>query len=226
MKEIQGMYCDSTGCQGQLPNEKAAPIRIKMFSDYMCAWCYLADTMLSGLKDKYEFEVEHIGFELHEGTPENGEDMNINHPGTPQTISYINQIGAPFGLRLCELPILANTKKALIVGEYAKATGKGEAYVHAMWKAYMVDGKNISMLPEIEHAALTVGIEPQEVANALRDPQYGDNLRRNMEAGRTYGVNSVPTFIVNDEYKLTGAQKPEVFQKVFEEILAKRQSGE
>lgn len=79
----------------------------------MCAWCYLADTMLSSLKDKYDFEVEHIGFELHEGTPENGEDMNINHPGTPQTIAYINQIGAPFGLHLCELPILANAKKAL-----------------------------------------------------------------------------------------------------------------
>ncbi len=114
MKEYRGMCCDSNGCH--MPTDNAndnSMIKIKMFSDYMCAWCYLADTMLSSLKDKYDFEVEHIGFELHEGTPENGEDMNINHPGTPQTIAYINQIGAPFGLHLCELPILANTKKAL-----------------------------------------------------------------------------------------------------------------
>lgn len=227
MKEYQGMCCDSNGCHMPMNNVNDTPmIKIKMFSDYMCAWCYLADTMLSSLKDKYDFEVEHIGFELHEGTPENGEDMNINHPGTPQTIAYINQIGAPFGLRLCELPILANTKKALIVGEYAKAIGKGETYVHAMWKAYMVDGKNISLLSEIENAALTVGIEPLEIENALQNAKYHESLLRNMENGWTYGVNSVPTFIINDEYKLTGAQKPEVFQKVFEEIIAKRQSGE
>lgn len=47
--------------------------------------------MLHSLKDKYDFEVEHIGFELHEGTPESGEDMNRNHPGTPQTIGISAQ---------------------------------------------------------------------------------------------------------------------------------------
>ena len=146
MKEFQGMCCDSTGCHLDRTHMEQPPIKIKMFSDYMCAWCYLADTMLLSLKDKYAFEVEHIGFELHEGTPENGEDMNINHPGTPQTIAYINQIGSPYGLHLCELPILANTKKALIVGEYAKTIGKSEAYTHAVWKAYMVDGRSISLL--------------------------------------------------------------------------------
>ena len=217
MKEFQGMCCDSAGCH----LAKRPSIQIKMFSDYMCAWCYLADAMLSSLKDRYDFEVEHIGFELHEGTPENGEDMNIHHPGTPQTMVYINQIGAPYGLNLCDLPILANTKKALIVGEYAKSIGKGDAYVHAMWKAYMEDGLNISLLSEIKEAAETVGITQKEVETALQDSQYLESLQCNMESGWTYGLNSVPTFIINDEYKLTGAQQPEVFSKIFDEILAK-----
>lgn len=217
MKEFQGMCCDSNGCH----LVKRPTIQIKMFSDYMCAWCYLADTMLESLKGQYDFEVEHIGFALHEGTSENGEDMNIHHPGTPQTMAYINQIGAPYGLHLCDLPILANTKKALTVGEYAKSIGKGDAYVHAMWKAYMEDGRNISLLSEITTAAQTVGITPQEVKQALTDSQYQDSLARNMEAGWTYDISSVPTFIVNGKYKLTGAQQPEVFRKVFDEILAK-----
>ena len=139
-------------------------------------------------------------------------------------MAYINQIGAPYGLHLCNLPILANAKKALTVGEYAKAIGKGNAYVHAMWKAYMEDGRNISLLPEIMDAAQTIGITLQEVEHALTDPQYRDSLQRNMEAGWTYGISSVPTFIINDEYKLTGAQQPEVFRKVFDEILAKEKT--
>lgn len=222
MKKFQGMCCDSTGCHFADQKHTEYPaIQIKMFSDYMCAWCYLADTMLSSLKDKYDFEIEHVGFKLHKETPEDGEDMNINHPGTPQTIAYINQIGAPFGLHLCFLPILANTKKALIVGEYAKAIGKGEAYVHAIWKVYMVNGKNISLLSEIENVALSVGIEPLEVENALQNSKYYESLLCNTENDWTYGINSVPTFIINDEYKVTGAQKPEVFQKLFEEIITK-----
>lgn len=222
MKEYQGMCCDSTGCYLQTEGRSAKPvIKIKMFSDYMCAWCYLADAMLNSLKDQYDFAVEHIGFELHEGTPENGEDMNRNHPGTPQTIAYINQQGRKYGLHLCDLPVLANTKKALTVGEYAKERGKGEAYVHAMWKAYMVDGKNISLVSEIENAAQAVGISAQEVKHALEDSRYAESLKKNMEAGWSYGVNSVPTFIVNEEYKVTGAQQPEVFAEIFEEILAK-----
>lgn len=223
LKEFFGMSCDSTGCSLKRPTNK--PIKIKMFSDYMCAWCYLADTMLNSLKEQYNFEVEHIGFELHPTTPEQGEDMNINHPGTPQTMAYINQLGKTYGLKLCDLPILANTKKALIVGEYAKAVGKGDAYVHAMWKAYMEDGRNISFLPEIEAAAQTVGISQQEVKTALADPQYAESLQRNMASGQYYSVSSVPTFIIEDTYKVTGAQKPEVFRQIFEEIF-KKQEGQ
>ena len=69
-------------------------------------------------------------------------------------------------------------KKALIVGEYAKEQGKGNEYVHAIWKAYMVDGKNISLIPEIENAAQTVGISAQEVKNALEDSRYAESLQK------------------------------------------------
>lgn len=226
MKEIKGMSCNSTGCNlEETERVKDISIKIKMFSDYMCAWCYLADAMLSSLQNQFDFEIEHIGFELHEKTPEDGEDMNLNHPGTPQTIAYINQLGAPYGLHLCELPILANTKKALIVGEYAKTIGKSKAYVHAMWKAYMVEGKNISMLSEIERVAKTVGITPQEVENALHNPLYMKSLQANMENGWKYGVDSVPTFIVNEKYKVTGAQKPEVFREIFGEIIEQQKGS-
>ena len=87
----------------------------------------------------------------------------------------------------------------------------------------MEDGRNISLLPEIKKAAQTVGISPMEVECALHDSQYADSLQCNMELGWKYELNSVPTFIINDEYKLTGAQQPDVFRRVFEEILAKQQ---
>ncbi|MDO4281230.1 MAG: DsbA family protein [Peptococcaceae bacterium] len=216
MKEIKGYCCDATGC----PIGTRPTIHIKIFSDYMCAWCYLADAFLASLKNRYDFELEHIGFELHTSTPENGEPMALHHPSTPQTLALINQLGAAYGLKICDLPILANTKKALIVGEYAKTRGLSDAYVHAMWRAYMVDGKNISLLSEIESAANSIGITSEEVRNALDHPKYREALEKNRAIGQSYGITSVPTFIINDEYKLSGTLRPEVFAEIFDEILA------
>ena len=105
MKEFQGLCCDTNGCRLPPP-----PLRVQLFSDYMCAWCYLADGILAGLKRQYYFELEHIGFELHEGTSENGENMSLHHPDTPQVLAYISQIGSAYGVHVCDLPIFANTK--------------------------------------------------------------------------------------------------------------------
>ena len=41
-----------------------------------------------------------------------------------------------------------------------------------MWKAYFVNGSNISLLSEIKTAALTVSISPQDVEAALLDALF------------------------------------------------------
>ncbi len=89
------------------------------------------------------------------------------------------------------------------------------SYIHTGY-----EGRNISLKSEIKNAAQTVGISAQQVDNALNDPRYAESLQKNMEDGWNYGINSVPVFIINDEYKVNGAQQPEVFAGIFEEILA------
>lgn len=44
-----------------------------------------------------------------------------------------------------------------------------------------------------------------------------------MASSQYYSVSSVPTFIIEDAYKVTGAQKPEVFRQIFEEIIKKQE---
>ena len=42
---------------------------------------------------------------------------------------------------------------------------------------------------------------------------------KNALADEKYHESSVPTFIINDEYKVSGVQQPEVFEKIFKEII-------
>ena len=50
-------------------------IRIKMFSDYICPFCYLGKAIIDKLKNRFDIELEHIGIEIHPETPISGVDL-------------------------------------------------------------------------------------------------------------------------------------------------------
>ena len=40
-------------------------IKIKMYSDYICPFCYLGEAIIEKLKSRFDIEMEHIGIEIH-----------------------------------------------------------------------------------------------------------------------------------------------------------------
>ena len=195
-------------------------IKMKLFTDYICPWCYLGDAVVKSLKDDYDIEIDHVGFELHPDTAPEGNDLLKQFPGSNEMFDHLRVRGKQYGLAFAHLTILPNSRNALLVGEYAKEIGKGESFVLAMWEAYFKDGKNIGERQVILDTANKVGITEEEVDMALQNAKYAASLEKNMREGMKYGINSVPTFIVEEQYKIVGAQSEDVFKKVFEELKA------
>lgn len=193
-------------------------IKMKLFADYICPWCYLGDAVVKNLKDDYDIEIEHIGFELHPDTRPEGNDLQTQFPGIDQMYDYLRIRGKKYGLSFAHLTRLPNSHKALLVGEYAKEIGKGEEFMLAMWKAYFKEGKNIGDHKVIVDAARMVGITETEVDAALENEKYREKLDKNMDEGMRYGVNSVPTFIIENQVAVIGAQTEDVFRKAFEKV--------
>ena len=70
----------------------------------------------------------------------------------------------------------------------------------------------------LEEIALSIGLSPSGFQQAFTDPKYQVSLMINEELSKAYGSESVPTFIVNDEYILTGAQADKTWRELFDKI--------
>ncbi len=128
--------------------------------------------------------------------------------------------GSAYGLKFGELGLLANTHKALLVSEYAKTVQKDKAYADAMLSAYFSEAKNIGLEKVIIEIAESVGITASEVNKAFSNPEFEAALESNLETGHKLNIRSVPTFIVNGQQMVVGAQSQDTFRNIFNTLAS------
>ena len=193
-------------------------IRIRMFSDYICPFCYLGEAIIEKLKNRFDIEVEHIGIEIHPETPEEGVDLRGRLAGIEEMSENLRSRGREYGLNFCDIKLLSNSRKALIVGEYAREVGKNKEFTHEVFKAYFESCLAIGIEEVIFRIADKVGITKKEAEDCLKNPIYQNAFAKNCEEARILDIDGVPTFIINDKYRITGAQAEEIFIELFEKI--------
>lgn len=147
-----------------------------------------------------------------------GTDLLKRLPGADQMLDRLREQGAPYGLEFGELTLLANTQKALRVGQYAKEKGMGNAFADAMFTANFTKCLNIGDPAVITKIATSVGLDLNGVQNAMASTAYAQQLADNLAEGQKRNIRSVPTFIINDEVVLVGAQSADAFRKAFDQI--------
>ena len=164
-------------------------IKIKFFMDYICEWCCLGRGVLLTLQDRYKFDVEYHLVEIHPDTPENGMpfERHLRHP--ERWIAQMNQLGAPYQISFLDKKIFANTKNALILGQYAQKLGKINIYTDLLWQAYMQEGKNISSQETVKEIGYRAGISPFQAHEAFIDPHYYAGILKNQCLLQNYGTD-------------------------------------
>lgn len=197
-------------------------IKIKLFSDYIWPYCYIGKGIVESLKETYDFEIEHIAFEIHPETPQAGRSLKDTFPGYDQMIGQLKAFGAQHQIAFGDVTHIYHTHKALLIGELAADHQKGSDFADIMFKAYFVDGLNINDEKQLIALAAKVGLSEVDVLAALKSDIYEKRLKDSMALGHEYGITSVPTFIINNEYKIVGSQSRETIKKVFDEILSKK----
>ena len=112
-------------------------IEIKMYSDYICPFCYLGEAIIEKLRSRFDIEMEHIGIEIHPETPEEGADLSGRIYGIEEMYENLRCRGKEYGLKFCDAKLLSNSRKALIVGECAKEKlARTQEFTHEVFKAY------------------------------------------------------------------------------------------
>lgn len=139
-------------------------------------------------------------------------------PNAGEKTAQIREMGKRYGVEINKLTMIPNSNKALQIAEYAAEINKSEAFTAAMYTAVFVNDINISLEVEIKKIALSVGISEAEVDQVFATDYYSNILEDNKLFCRENNITSVPTFIINDQVAIVGAQSADSFKDVFEKL--------
>lgn len=214
-------------------------MKIEIWSDFVCPFCYIGKRRLEIALDKFEYkdEVEVVfrSFELDPSAKkkydESIHEIIAHKYGIPvaqakasndQLVTQAKAIGLNYNF---EDLIPTNTFDAHRLTHYAKTEGKMNELSERILKAYFVDSLNISDYKVLSNLAFEVGLDRDKALNVLESDQYGSEVRKDEETASKLRISGVPYFVFNNKYAVSGAQPSENFLEVLEKVRAEELSS-
>jgi predicted DsbA family dithiol-disulfide isomerase len=125
----------------------------------------------------------------------------------------LNRAGEPLGITFGERTFLSNSRHALEASEYARDHGKYDSFHERVFRAYFTDLRDIGNVKILLNVAQDVGLDPVDLNDSLESGFYATRMEEAMQEAAKYGVNAVPTFIINDTDKIVGALPLDKFRE-------------
>lgn len=200
-----------------------AELRVTVFSDYVCPFCYVGHHRLMRLRDTYDLKINWRFIEIHPETSAEGEPVaSLDYPSEhwDQLMQNLEAIAREEDIPIAEHNFTTNSRDALLLAEAAKESGREKFYdLHErLFTAFFVDCKNIGDRNILREIADSSGIHTDAVESAWQDEKYQRRIMSNYRAARTLDIQAVPSFVFG-ERKLTGVVSEAVMRSAARELL-------
>ena len=207
-------------------------IRLDIISDPICPWCYIGKERLERAlaeRPNHPFAMMWRPFQLNPDMPREGMDRRdylerkFGGPeGATRIYNSIEEAAKADGLpvRFDLMRRTPNTLDAHRLIRWAAPGAEQSAVVDALFDRYFVKGDDISDRDVLVDVAARAGLDGEVVSAALASEVDLDAVRQEDETARQAGVGGVPTFLLNGRHVITGAQEPELWIRVIDELLA------
>ena len=206
-------------------------VKLDIISDPICPWCYIGKANLDAAIAQTgvnPFDIDWRIFQLNPDMPAEGVDRKAYLEGkfggpdrAKEVYGRVEQAATEAGLTVHfdKIPRTPNTMDAHRVIRWASTTGHQGALVQELFERYFEQGHDISDHAILLDVAEKVGMERDIVAKLLDGDADREALADEDRAAREMGVTGVPCFIVGGRYVLQGAQPPEVWTNVINELV-------
>lgn len=202
-------------------------MRIDVWSDIACPWCYIGkrrlETALADFEHGEEVEVVWHSFELDPGAPVPPTETSASaltrkygHDGQVEAMmKQVAEVAAGEGLdyRLADTLHL-NTRDGHRLLHLALDTG-GPALQgtlkEALLEAYFVRAQDVTDHAVLREIAVGAGLDGARVDEVLAGDEFSAAVDRDIEGARAYGAGGVPFVVVGGRYGVSGAQPADVF---------------
>jgi predicted DsbA family dithiol-disulfide isomerase len=166
-----------------------------------------------------------VGYELHPGTPVGGIPLSEYLPNAEAMLGYVKSFAQGFGIGDLLPPTrLANTRRALAVGELARREGKLEPFRAIAFDAYWRRGWGLESDEDLRWIARESGVDPAAALAAGADPAFVARVDAARREAVEAGITGIPTFEFG-EVRVVGCQRYEVLADAARRAGARRRAG-
>jgi predicted DsbA family dithiol-disulfide isomerase len=203
-------------------------LKIEVYADVVCPWCYIGEKRLeAALAQRPDLQIERNWrpFQLRPEMPAEGENWQKfareKFGGTAraqQAFDQVTTVGASDGITFdfAKVASAPNTVDAHRLVLYAARQGKQWEMADALFAAYFTHGRNLNDREQLLEIAGSVGLARDAVADYLQSDEDKAEVAESQRTADEYGITSVPTFIINDRFAISGAQSAEIFLRAFD----------
>lgn len=210
-------------------------MRIEIWSDVVCPWCYIGKRRLEKALAGFDHEVDIVwrSFELDPSAPKVpvetvAEALGRKYGGGPdagrQMIDRVEAVAAEEGLLFRHHRSLrVSTVDAHRVLHLALETGGAELQgrlKEALLSAYFIETENVADHDTLLRIATGVGLDEVRVKEVLAGDEFADAVEADIREAAALGATGVPFYVVDRKYGVSGAQPSEVFTQVLERAWA------
>jgi len=162
-------------------------------------------------------KIEWVHFPLHPETPAEGRSLadlfagrNVDRKAMHEAMkARMDAEGLPYG----ERTMTYNSRLAQELGKWADTQPGGEALHDALFRAYVVDARDISQPSVLLELVTSVGLSVEGAREVLDKRTFKAAVDADWALSRQYGVTGVPTFVAG-KYGVVGAQPYEVLEEL------------
>lgn len=177
-------------------------LQIKVYSDFVCPYCYLGEVVLKravkGLEDKVE--IEWMPFELRPAPTPTLKPEEEYLQTTWQNSVYPMAAQLDTEMVLPKVSPQPHTHLAFEGYQFANEHGKGEAYTHRMFTAFFKEEQDLGDIAVLTKLAEELGLDQKAFKAALENRTYREAHQQALKhAYEEAKVTAVPTFEIGNQ---------------------------
>lgn len=217
-------------------------MRVEIWSDVVCPWCYIGkrrfETAVQKVMDDpdvdLDLEVVYRPYQLDPTAPHGASqpvaEAYAKKFGGPeraaQILSHVTAVAAESGIEFrMDRALRANTLTAHRVIWFAGQQGDPalqSSVKERLLQAYFTDGADIGDPDVVVDCAVEAGLDRDAITALLAGDGGLGEVREELAQAAAHGITAVPTYVVDGQWAIPGAQDVEVFERVLRKLAARQ----
>jgi len=208
-------------------------MQLDVVSDTVCPWCYVGKKRLDEALAVHGGEgigLRWRPFQLDPSIPDGGLDrkayMQKKFGADPERVRVMTNTLGSFGERLGirfnfdKIVLYPNTLDSHRLVRWAGTAGCQNEMVDVLFRRYFTDGEDIGSYSVLIDAASEVGMDTDIVEDLLKRGADRELVQREEARAREMGIQGVPSFVINEQWVMVGAQEVPDLLRMFNKMLA------